>query len=361
MPYFDILKESKPKKTFRVSSVMGKFDLQTEHIKEHFKGNIDIPDVWQIGLIVGNSGTGKTTIAKELFKDAYVTHFDYKAESILDDMPISASVEDITKTFNSVGFSSPPSWLKSYSVLSNGQKMRVDLANALLKKEKLIVFDEFTSVVDRNVAKIGSYAMQKAIRKSDKQFIAVTCHNDVKNWILPDWIFNTDSMTFQILEGQKKNRPKIKFEIFNTRDKTIWKMFAKHHYLSHSHNNAAHTYLAYVNNQIAGYISVLHFPHSKVKNIKMIHRLVVMPDFQGIGIGVRLLEYIGKYYIKNNFRLRIVTSAPSLIYYFKKSNEWFCKSFGRKKNHGGSLKVGKFGSQNRITTSWEYILKNERK
>tara|TARA_R110000803_G_scaffold84025_1_gene150126 strand:+ start:21 stop:1106 length:1086 start_codon:yes stop_codon:yes gene_type:complete len=358
MPNFNILKESKPKKTFRVSSVMGKFDLQTEHIKEHFIGNIDMPNVWQIGLIVGNSGTGKTTIAKELFKDAYVTNFKYKAETILDDMPKSASVEDITKTFNSVGFSSPPSWLKSYSVLSNGQKMRVDLANALLKKDKLIVFDEFTSVVDRNVAKIGSYAMQKAIRKSDKQFIAVTCHHDVQDWILPDWIFNTDSMTFQILEGQKKNRPKINFEIFNTRDKTIWKMFAKHHYLSHSHNNAAHTYIAYVNEQIAGYISVLHFPHSKVKNIKMIHRLVVMPDFQGIGIGVRLLEYIGKYYIKNNFRLRIVTSAPSLIFYFKKSKEWFCKSFGRKKNHGGNLKIGKFGSQNRITTSWEYILQN---
>ena len=209
MPNFNILKESKPKKTFRVSSIMGKFDLQTEHIKEHFIGNIDMPNVWQIGLIVGNSGTGKTTIAKELFKDAYVTNFKYKEETILDDMPKSASVEDITKTFNSVGFSSPPSWLKSYSVLSNGQKMRVDLANALLKKDKLIVFDEFTSVVDRNVAKIGSYAMQKAIRKSDKQFIAVTCHHDVQDWILPDWIFNTDSMTFQILEGQKKIDQKL--------------------------------------------------------------------------------------------------------------------------------------------------------
>ena len=42
------------------------------------------------------------------------------------------------------------------------------------------------------------------------------------------------------------------------------------------------------------------------------------------------------------------------MFYFKKSKEWFCKSFGRKKNHGGNLKIGKFGSQNRITTSWEY-------
>ena len=185
MPNFNILRESKPKKTFRVASVMGKFDLQTEHIKEQFEGNIDLQDDWQIGLIVGSSGTGKTTIAKELFENAYVTNFKYKAETILDDMPENVSVENITKTFNSVGFSSPPSWLKPYSVLSNGQKMRVDLANALLREDDLVVFDEFTSVVDRNVAKIGSYAMQKAIRKSSKQFIAVTCHHDVQDWLLP--------------------------------------------------------------------------------------------------------------------------------------------------------------------------------
>lgn len=355
MPNFNILKETKPDKTFRVASVIGKFDLQTEHIKEEFIGNIDLDDDWQIGIIVGASGTGKTTIAKELFPNAYITNFDYKSKSILDDMPEHCSVDEITKMFNSVGFSSPPSWLKPYSVLSNGQKMRVDLAQSLLKDNELIVFDEFTSVVDRNVARIGSYAVQKAVRKSKKKFIAVACHNDIIDWLLPDWIFDTDSMTFQKLEGQKKNRPKIKFEIYKAADKDVWEVFAKHHYLSHTHNNSAHTYIAYVNEQLAGFISVLHFPHSKVKNIKMVHRLVVLPDFQGIGIGIRLLEFVGSYYINKNFRFRIVTSAPSLITYFKKSKNWLCKSFGRKKNHGGTLKVGKFGSQNRITTSFEYI------
>ena len=66
MPNFDILRQSKPKKTFRVSSVMGKFDLQTEHIKEHFVGNIEIPDKWQVGLIVGNSGTGKNNYCERI-------------------------------------------------------------------------------------------------------------------------------------------------------------------------------------------------------------------------------------------------------------------------------------------------------
>jgi ABC-type lipoprotein export system ATPase subunit/predicted acetyltransferase len=357
MPTFDIVKEVKPKKTFRVASVIGKFDLQSENIVEHFQGDIDLPKQWQIGLIVGKSGTGKSTIAKQLFKNAYITNYEYNAETVLDDMPKDCSIDDITSAFNSVGFSSPPSWLKPYSVLSNGQKMRVDLARAILEPQEFFVFDEFTSVVDRNVAQIGSFAMQKAIRKTNKQFIAVTCHFDVSDWLLPDWIFNTDTMTFQNFEGQKKNRPEIKFEIYQTADKSIWKMFAKHHYLSHSHNNAANVFIATVNDEIAGFISILHFPHPKAKNIKKVHRLVILPDYQGAGFGIKFLNEIGNIYKKEKWKFTIVTSAPSLINALKKCNKWRCNRYGRNKAHDKDLKdriTGmKTGSENRITAAFE--------
>ena len=105
MPTFNIVRESKPTKTFRVASVIGKFDLPSEHIVECFNGEINMPDKWQVGLIVGKSGTGKTTIAKELFPNSYITSFDYKECSILDDMPKNKSVEEITSAFNSAGIS----------------------------------------------------------------------------------------------------------------------------------------------------------------------------------------------------------------------------------------------------------------
>lgn len=358
MPTFDIIKETIAPKSFRVASIIGKFDLQSEKITEQFKGEIDLNSNWKIGLIVGKSGTGKTTIAKQLFPNSYITSYEYNKETILDDMPKECSVDEITKAFNSVGFSSPPSWLKPYSVLSNGQKMRVDLARAILEENKMFVFDEFTSVVDRNVAKIGSYAIQKAIRKTDKQFIAVGCHYDVEDWLMPDWVFNTDTMTFQSFEEQKKNRPEIKFNIYKAKDKSIWKMFAKHHYLSHSHNNAAHVYLATINDEIAGFLSVLHLPHPKVKNIKKVHRLVILPDYQGAGFGIKFLEEIGNIYKKEKYRYSIVTSAPSLIYALKKSNKWMCKNFGRLKGGGTGLLHGKnssstSNSKNRITASFE--------
>jgi ABC-type lipoprotein export system ATPase subunit/GNAT superfamily N-acetyltransferase len=358
MPTFDIIKKTIAPKSFRVASVIGKFDLQSETITEHFKGNLDIKNDWQVGLIVGKSGTGKTTIAKQLFPNSYITSYEYTKETILDDMPENCSVDEITKAFNSVGFSSPPSWLKPYSVLSNGQKMRVDLARAILEDNELFVFDEFTSVVDRNVAKIGSYAIQKAIRKTNKKFIAVGCHYDIEDWLMPDWVFNTDTMTFQSFEGQKKNRPNIKFNIYKAKDKSIWRMFAKHHYLSHSHNNAAHVYLATINDEIAGFLSVLHLPHPKVKNIKKVHRLVILPDYQGAGFGIKFLEEIGNIYKKEKYRYSIVTSAPSLIYALKKSNKWMCKNFGRLKGGGTGLLHGKnssstSNSKNRITASFE--------
>lgn len=74
--------------------------------------------------------------------------------------------------------------------------MRVDIARTLLSEKQLAVFDEFTSVVDREVAQVASYAISKAVRRTKKQFIAVTCHYDVIDWLEPDWVFYTDTMTF---------------------------------------------------------------------------------------------------------------------------------------------------------------------
>lgn len=193
MPHFDIIKKSQIENTFRVACVMGDFDVKPEHINEHFVGTIEFPQKWKIGAIVGGSGTGKSTIAKELFSEYMEDEFVYTSKSVIDDMPKNKSIEEIEKMFYSVGFGSVPSWLKPYSVLSNGEKMRVDLARTLLSNE-MAVFDEFTSVVDRTVAQTACIAINKAMQKLDKQFIAISCHKDILEWLQPDWIFDTDTM-----------------------------------------------------------------------------------------------------------------------------------------------------------------------
>ncbi|MGD0451527.1 MAG: ABC transporter ATP-binding protein [Candidatus Bathyarchaeia archaeon] len=195
---FDFVKSWSKPESFRAQSVVGSFTLNDVKLQKHFKGSLPFEgDDWQIGIIVGRSGSGKSSIAKKLFLDDYITGFDYTHQCILDDFPQEIETKEATRLLCSVGFASPPDWLKSYSCLSQGEKMRVDIARALCLPKKLIVFDEFTSVVDREVAKIASYAISKAIRRQkDKKFIAVTCHYDVVDWLDPDWVFCTDTMEF---------------------------------------------------------------------------------------------------------------------------------------------------------------------
>lgn len=215
MPYFDIIKESKYSNTFRNESVKGQFDLSIQSVKERFAGNIDIEGkTWQVGLIVGSSGSGKSTIAKQIFADSYIQNFQYGENSVLDEMPKDKTTEQITSVFNSVGFATVWSWLKPYHVLSNGEKMRVDLANAILSDKQTIVFDEFTSVVDRTIAKTASFAIQKAVRKLRKQFVAVSCHYDIIDWLEPDWIYNTDNHEFFFVrENTKDQNYKLKSDV----------------------------------------------------------------------------------------------------------------------------------------------------
>jgi ABC-type ATPase with predicted acetyltransferase domain len=226
MPNFNIIKESIPKKTFRTESIKGQFDLNIESVIERFEGNIDIENKqWSVGLIVGSSGSGKSTIANELFGDK-ILKFNYCNESVINDMPENKTTEEIRSIFNSVGFATVWSWLKPYSVLSNGEKMRVDLANAILSDKEIIVFDEFTSVVDRTIAKTASFAISKAIKKLNKQFIAVSCHRDIIDWLEPDWIYDTDLKRFFFAqENTKDHTLKLKSENVQQKSGTYLKSF----------------------------------------------------------------------------------------------------------------------------------------
>lgn len=112
--------------------------------------------------------------------------------------------------------------------MSGGEKMRCDLCRALLSNDELIVFDEFTSVVDRNIAKIGSFVVQKNIRKKNKKFIAVGCHFDIEDWLMPDWVFNTNDMTFYINDDVKKKRDQVlSLKLENVKEKVKKKMLGE--------------------------------------------------------------------------------------------------------------------------------------
>ena len=187
--------------SFRVRQVAGMFDVPlAEKLGRRFEAELpDDDEAWHIGLIVGPSGSGKTSLARERFGSAVHRPGEWPADRAVVDGFGDAPIKRITGLLTAVGFSSPPSWIKPYSVLSNGEKFRCDLARALAddgaavagtsieSAPPTVVFDEFTSVVDRNVAQIGSAAVAKALRSGfvRKRFVAVACHYDVEAWLEP--------------------------------------------------------------------------------------------------------------------------------------------------------------------------------
>ena len=151
-----------------------------------------LPKKFKIGVIVGSSGSGKSTLLK---------HFGIEEQPIWDSNKsilshFNSPEEGITK-LSSVGFNTVPSWYKPYHVLSNGEKFRADLARKLTSNT---VIDEYTSVVDRNVAKAASMALSRYVNKNNLENIVIsTCHTDVVDWLEPDWVINTDSG--ELLDG----------------------------------------------------------------------------------------------------------------------------------------------------------------
>jgi len=160
---------------------------------------LNIPKQFKIGVIVGSSGSGKSTLLRHFGNEetpiwdptkSIISHFDSPDEAI--------------NKMGAVGLNSIPSWYKPYHVLSNGEKFRADLARKLKSNT---VIDEFTSVVDRNVAKAASVSLSRYAKNNKiENLVLSTCHRDIVDWLQPDWVIDTDAG--ELLHGFFLSDPK---------------------------------------------------------------------------------------------------------------------------------------------------------
>ena len=272
----------------------------------------EMPPSFNIGVIVGASGTGKSTLLQKFGKPSkphwcnncsIASHFD--------------SPEDANERLSAAGLMSVPEWVKPYQVLSTGQKFRADLAISLRSGA---VIDEYTSVVDRNVAKAASTSMSKYIRRNDiKGVVLATVHRDILEFLEPDWVIDTDRGEWT--SGRYLQRPELVLDVYPC-DNSIWSYFASHHYLSGKLNKASHSYLAVWEGQLVGYVASMTYPSGTVKNAWREHRLVIHPDYQGLGFGPRLSEVVAQHYLNNGKRYFSKTSHPRLGEYRDSSKLW---------------------------------------
>jgi len=209
---------------FNTKWVMNRYDLDVNLYEKNWNFEFKFPDKWEIGLIVGNSGSGKSLIARHLFETVYQDQVISNVDIPLVEAMGIHDMKDIINALTHVGMGSTPEWITPYKYLSTGQKMRADLAFCLLNDKEKIVFDEFTSVVDRQVAKVISHSISKAFRKKQKQFVAITCHHDVEEWLEPDWVLDMDLKEFRSSKKADRIYPS-KFDLVKGRFGMFSKIF----------------------------------------------------------------------------------------------------------------------------------------
>ena len=354
----EIILSTNIERSAKVMMIESMFDIEAQGLATT-KIIDNIPDLsqrdWNIGLIVGASGSGKSTTARKHFGELVdpVLEWDNN-KAIVDHFPSTMSLKDVAMILSSVGFSSPPAWLRPYETLSTGEKFRVSIARLLCEHSELVVVDEFTSVIDRTVAKIGSVAIAKAVRERNQKFVAVSCHYDIKEWLTPDWTYEPATGVFR---WESLQRPKVDIVVRRCH-RSSWSLFARHHYLNQDNVTSWTTYVAFYEGQPAALCSVLPFPHAKVKSGRRIARIVTLPDYQGIGIGAKLSALVGGAYSANGNPVYAVTSHPAVIKGYNSHPAW---AMIRKPSRVGTqgktstLKGKIVSSTSRMTATFKYV------
>lgn len=337
-----------------VEEVFRTTDYPTSEIVQTKIPEFSPPDVFGIGLIVGGSGSGKSTLLREFFSPsekpkwsatkAICSHFgDY---------------ETAKARLSATGLNSIPSWLRPYNTLSNGEQYRADLSRQISDNAAI---DEFTSVVDRNVAKSCSFALNKFIRKAGiSNVVLASCHFDIIEWLEPDWVFNCDTGEFSS-DRRYLRRPPITIELSPCRAQE-WERFSKHHYLDGKINKSSRCWLAKWDDVVVGFGAAIAYPSGTVKNAWRGHRTVVLPEFQGMGIGNAISDMIAKHFVETGHRYFSKTAHPNMGWHREAHPNWKPTSKNKKprkdykENRVTKEQKHKMRHVDRVCYSHEYVL-----
>lgn len=353
MPAIDLIIESEISRSTRARQLEALFDIPPEKkCSLRWTGELPIENRdWNVGLIVGPSGCGKSSIARAVFGGAFQPDLAWNGASVIDDFDAGLSMEDISKACQAVGFNTIPAWLRPFAVLSNGERFRVDLARRILELPDPIVVDEFSSVVDRQVAQIASHAIQKFVRARKRKFVAISCHYDIADWLQPDWVLEPATMAFTP-RGCLQRRPRLDVTISRV-PYSAWKMFAPYHYMSADLHPGARCFGLWVGDRLAAFAGILPKPISNGKDrgswIAGVSRVVTLPDWQGMGLAFVLLDNLAAAYKGLGKRFRNYPAHPAFVRACERSANW-----RQAKLAGRFSTVGAAGFGGRACAVFEY-------
>lgn len=328
MKTYSVCLKCEPSRSFHAVRAANSLDIDVDKKSTHeFSVTCDLDAPYSVGLILGASGSGKSTLARRIFgDDCFKTFLDDKT-AVIDQFPEGMSYDDRATALNGIGLTSVPCWIKPAGTLSNGQKARAEAALALcLGDSHRLVIDEWTSVVDRTVAKVMSHCVQKYARKNGKSVVLVACHSDIIEWLDPDWIIDCNSQRF--IDRRSLRPAREEKLLFEVREVTghAWARFSKYHYLNAGRvgGRCLHFGLFHNDEQIGYACLVNYVPWTDKTKPMMMHvsRVVVHPDFAGMGLGVKLSDAVAREGVKLGYRVLIKMSSTPMYKSMSKSSLW---------------------------------------
>ena len=139
-------------------------------------------------------------------------------------------------------------------------------------------------------------------------------------------------------------------------------MFKDHHYLDGNVNKASRCYIGIWEGNIVAFGATMTMPSGTLKNAWRGHRTVILPDFQGMGIGMQFSDGLAQIHINEGHRYFTRTAHPRLIYHKEKSPLWKPTSKNKKLRTDvthKNLYNNHFVDNKRICGSFEYIGEKE--
>ena len=304
-------------------------------IKDHKESRVVIPNLPTEGivLIVGTSGSGKTTILNSVFEQ---TNIQVNTQTtVIENFSTPERGEELLLA---CGLRTIPAWFRSPNTLSNGEFHRFEIAIGLDQGNGII--DEFTSVVDRDTAKSLALSIRKYYDQrgtTDPLYIA-SCHRDIIDWLDPEWVYDTD---LQVLDNRRSpfrmgSRPRLTLTIKGT-SAEMWRYFSKYHYLDSAISKSAHYYVLLLGDKPIGFHAAIHSTNRDIHSYWRGHRTVILPEFQGMGIGTAFSDAIAEMYVSRGMRYFSKTAHPSFGEHREKSELWRPTSTNRQSRKGSYL------------------------
>lgn len=331
-------------KSFRSQRAADALDIDTAKKSVHdLIVEADLETPYHVGLIVGASGSGKTTLARTIFGDDALTRHIEDAPPVIEQFPKEWSYDQCAAALVGVGLTSVPCWIRPVYTLSTGQRARAEAALLLAhdtSAERPAVIDEWTSVVDRTVAKVMSHCVQKHARRSGGRIVLCSCHYDVLDWLNPDWVIDCNTGSYQdrrsLWQGFQRAE-RLSFEIREVNRRT-WRAFSKYHYLSERLPGGRITTfgLFYQSTQI-GFQCFAEYTVTKLGKIPIMHsnRTVIHPDYAGLGLGIRLITITSREMLRRGVRVMAKFTSTPVYRAMSKDPEWQLREISR--NVGRSI------------------------